>query len=354
LAKGNGMSTQEIAQAATTVVKKKFNYKIIEDKQQRTYLQSQETSIRSAFGRVHNSLVEVGNRLRDAKEAVGHGLFMQWIDGVFDMNYQTALRFMQVAEAFSRVNDLQSLGFQQSALYALSVPSVPEEARDEAIERAQAGEVITHKTAQEIVANHKTASTASEQEQNEKDDVDVDIPLVQEPAIDASTHNDLSVIAAPATLPENSQSVESEDSEELGEMSASSIVPELTLEERIAALPLAQALDLYSHRGLIFRQQAMLWYEQRSLIQRAHSVIMNTLYKKGDVADALRTLGHIPDPAKWEGCGTCKGTMRFGERNDPCNKCNGGFTIHVGEGVSADVVRGHAINLQSVRDGSEQ
>jgi len=51
-----------------------------------------------------------------------------------------------VAQAF-KSDKASDLDIQAKALYLLSVPSTPQEARDEALERAEEGEEITHAVA---------------------------------------------------------------------------------------------------------------------------------------------------------------------------------------------------------------
>jgi hypothetical protein len=53
--------------------------------------------------------------------------------------------------------------FATTAIYQLTAPSVPESAREEAIERAQAGESITVQQAKEIAALHKQIELAKQQ-----------------------------------------------------------------------------------------------------------------------------------------------------------------------------------------------
>lgn len=65
---------------------------------------------------------------------------------------------MRVAEKF-QIPQIADFNFGASALYLLAAPSTPEPARIEAIERAQAGEAITHKAAQAIVNGYKATST---------------------------------------------------------------------------------------------------------------------------------------------------------------------------------------------------
>jgi len=61
---------------------------------------------------------------------------------------------MSVAERFKSAK-IADLSIQPSAAYFLAAPSVPDEARQVAVKKAQAGEEITVATAREIVAEAK-------------------------------------------------------------------------------------------------------------------------------------------------------------------------------------------------------
>lgn len=58
---------------------------------------------------------------------------------------------MSVAERFKSAK-IADLPIQPSAAYFLAAPSIPDEAREKAVEKAEAGEEITFAAAREIVA----------------------------------------------------------------------------------------------------------------------------------------------------------------------------------------------------------
>jgi hypothetical protein len=122
------------------------------------FVQQQTGEIRVLMKRTAQYIVEIGHKLTLIKENLGHGHFLEWLKVEFEWTDETARRFMNVAQQFSE--NPQIVAFAPSALYLLAAPSVPEAARAEAIARAQAGENITHKIAQQI--KHKyTSSTPS-------------------------------------------------------------------------------------------------------------------------------------------------------------------------------------------------
>lgn len=82
-------------------------------------------------------IIEIGQRLIEVKERLGHGNFIPWLKSEFNWSLQSAKRFMNVAETFGQ--NQQIVDFYPSALYALAAPSIPDEAREEALTLAESG-----------------------------------------------------------------------------------------------------------------------------------------------------------------------------------------------------------------------
>ncbi len=86
------------------------------------------------------------------KEALPHGAFENWLDAEFGWTKRTARHFMAVAawlyEKRKLVSDLHLL---PTAAYLLAAKSTPVEAREEALQRAGTGEIITPPVAREIL-----------------------------------------------------------------------------------------------------------------------------------------------------------------------------------------------------------
>lgn len=129
-----------------------FDYSQL-DAETRIVVQQRTEEIKVLVRRSAQDIIDIGNKLIDVKARLGHGNFGGWLDAEFGWKKSTASSFMNVAEKFQ---NLEISRFGASALYLLAAPSTPEPARIEAIERSQAGEVITHKTAQGIVNGHKS------------------------------------------------------------------------------------------------------------------------------------------------------------------------------------------------------
>lgn len=113
------------------------------------FVQQQTGEIRTLMKRTAQGIVEIGCRLIDVKECLGHGKFGAWLLAEFEWTDRTARQFMRVAEEFKSAN-FADLPFAPSALYLLSAPSTPKAAKEEALARAESGEPITYTTAKAI------------------------------------------------------------------------------------------------------------------------------------------------------------------------------------------------------------
>lgn len=128
-----------------------FDYTAL-DTETRIVVQQRTTEIKALMKRAASDIIEIGQKLIEVKERLGHGDWEPWLKTEFDWSYPTAARFMQVGRAFNQSYQIDN--FAPSALYLLAAPSTPESARLEALERAEQGEPITHSTAKAIVSDH--------------------------------------------------------------------------------------------------------------------------------------------------------------------------------------------------------
>ena len=127
-----------------------FNYDLLETKVA-DKVRNAADRIRERIKKTVEDIIEIGNDLLAVKEAVPHGQFLPWIKAEFGWSERTAQNFMSVAEKFKSAK-IADLHIQPSAAYLLAAPSVPDEAREKAVEKAEAGEEITFAAAREIVA----------------------------------------------------------------------------------------------------------------------------------------------------------------------------------------------------------
>jgi hypothetical protein len=118
-----------------------------------TRLQQRVGRVRERLTVAAEAIVAIGRELIAAKDELPHGEFGPWLLAEFGMSDRTARNYMRVAESF-KTETVSDLPIAARALYLLAGGDVPEEAREEAIERAQDGEQIGHKQAQEIKQRH--------------------------------------------------------------------------------------------------------------------------------------------------------------------------------------------------------
>ena len=130
-----------------------FNYDLLETKVAEKVRTSADR-IRERVKKTVEDIIDVGNDLLAVKEALPHGQFGPWLKAEFGWSERSAQNFMSVAERFKSAK-FADLPIQPSAAYLLAAPAVPDEARQVAVEKAEAGEEITFATARKIVAQAK-------------------------------------------------------------------------------------------------------------------------------------------------------------------------------------------------------
>ena len=111
-------------------------------------------AIRAIGKRVIADVIEIGERLTEAKKLVGHGGWLPWLDREFGWTEDTALNFMRCHE-LAKSRNFRDLSLPVSALYLISKPSTPDSARDAVLDLAAKGERVTHAQAKDIVDSEK-------------------------------------------------------------------------------------------------------------------------------------------------------------------------------------------------------
>lgn len=129
-----------------------FDYASL-DQAPRKLVEQRTNELKVLVRQAAKSLVEIGLKLIECKAELGHGKYGKWLKAEFGWGTTTAWKMMRVAEAF-KYSQCENLNIATSALYLLAEPSTPEEARQEALERAARGETISHADAKEILSHH--------------------------------------------------------------------------------------------------------------------------------------------------------------------------------------------------------
>ncbi|NJM72013.1 MAG: DUF3102 domain-containing protein [Scytonema sp. RU_4_4] len=130
-----------------------FEYGILEAETRRV-VQQHTNEIKTLMRRNSQDIIDIGQKLIEVKQYLGHGNFINWLKSEFNWSISTATKFMQVAEQFKFVN-FTNLNITASALYLIAAPSAPKEARVEVLQRASNGENIGYTKAKAIVSQHR-------------------------------------------------------------------------------------------------------------------------------------------------------------------------------------------------------
>lgn len=106
------------------------------------------------------NIIEIGKRLIEVKENLGHGEFINWLENKVDFTERTAQRFMKVATAFSNTTSVSHLGNRK--LFALA--GLAEEDRQEVMQENDI-ENMTTRELEQVVKEKKEIKRQLEEEQ---------------------------------------------------------------------------------------------------------------------------------------------------------------------------------------------
>ena len=129
-----------VAQVSASATNEGFDYSIVsepvaEDLRQRAEL------IRRGLKQTATTLIEIGQQLREAKDALGHGHLAPWLKAEFAWTERTAQSYMRVAEVFGDKTETVSI-LPAKLLYTLAAKSTPAEIVDDVVEQLEAGKTI--------------------------------------------------------------------------------------------------------------------------------------------------------------------------------------------------------------------
>jgi len=142
-----------------------FDYSTL-DTETRSIVQMRTSEIRSLVNRQTQDAFDIGQKLLEVKTRLGYGHFRTWLKLEFEWSHDTANRFMNVAKHLGQMSHCAT--FEARALYLLASPSTPEEARQEAKERAGRGEKITFSKAKAIRSHYNDADIAGAKTRRDK------------------------------------------------------------------------------------------------------------------------------------------------------------------------------------------
>jgi Protein of unknown function (DUF3102) len=124
-------------------------------------IQQRTGEIKSLMRRSAQDIIDIGQKLIEVKQHLGHGKFRKWLNHEFSWSVSSANKFMHVANQFKCVN-FTHLNLTASVIYLLASPSTSSAARAETLELAYHGENITYAKAKEIVNKHKGTASCKE------------------------------------------------------------------------------------------------------------------------------------------------------------------------------------------------
>lgn len=142
-----------------TITSFSFDYSSL-DTETAQFVQQQTSEIKGLFRQSIENILRIGQNLLQVKERLPHGQWLTWLEAEFGWTVRTARNYMQAAEEF-KWETVSDLNIAAKALYLLASPSTPDEARDEAIARALAGEKITPAAARELRDKHSLLKSES-------------------------------------------------------------------------------------------------------------------------------------------------------------------------------------------------
>jgi hypothetical protein len=125
--------------------------------------------------RTCEDIIAIGRHLTEAREFVGHGAWLDWLEVEFGWSDQTARRFIHVYELSrdSKFNTLVELDLPLGVLYQIAAPKA-EAVRTEIAERLESGEQPSATMVTEVIAKAKGKTAES------ADDADHDVGVDDE------------------------------------------------------------------------------------------------------------------------------------------------------------------------------
>lgn len=124
------------------------------DPETRIVVQQRTSEIKAIARQTAQGVLDIGAKLTEVKDRLGHGRFGYWLDQEFGWSDRTARSFMAAARSF-KSEIISDLSIAPTALVMLASPSVPEAARQQAIQQATNDQPVTVKQARKIIAQHR-------------------------------------------------------------------------------------------------------------------------------------------------------------------------------------------------------
>jgi hypothetical protein len=121
-------------------------------------LQAQAKLIKKLIAKTTADLIDLGRRLIAAKQHIGHGLFIPWVEGEIGISGRTAQSYMAIARLADAKNDSVSL-LPPTILHRLAAPSAPLEVVDYVIGQANDGVIVQDSVVAMMIADARRSQT---------------------------------------------------------------------------------------------------------------------------------------------------------------------------------------------------
>jgi hypothetical protein len=121
-------------------------------------LQAQAKLIKKLIAKTTADLIDLGRHLIAAKQHIGHGLFIPWVEGEIGISGRTAQRYMAIAQLAEAKNDSVSL-LPPTILHRLAAPSAPLEVVDYVIGQANDGVIVQDSVVAMMIADARRSQT---------------------------------------------------------------------------------------------------------------------------------------------------------------------------------------------------
>jgi hypothetical protein len=141
---------------ATEILPATFAY---DDDKQSIVIEQRFSEAQALMRQGLTAMIEAGGKFAEIRDLLSHnraGGFDGWIEAK-QLGRRTVYKIIELHATFGTVQHIARLDIATTAAYLLAAPSVPDEARAEALARAEAGERITVAAAKVIVAEHAPA-----------------------------------------------------------------------------------------------------------------------------------------------------------------------------------------------------
>jgi hypothetical protein len=121
-------------------------------------LQAQAKLIKKLIAKTTADLIDLGRHLIAAKQHIGHGLYIPWVEGEIGISGRTAQRYMAIAQLAEAKNDSVSL-LPPTILHRLAAPSAPLEVVDYVIGQANDGVIVQDSVVAMMIADARRSQT---------------------------------------------------------------------------------------------------------------------------------------------------------------------------------------------------